>query len=639
MTKFVSLALCLAPVWALMADEIPAERFGHLPVVEQPTVSIDGKHVAAVLNTGEIPVVVVGAFASKDLDAILRLEAADDRVEWIQWANAERLLVSASFSFYRDGERYRVHRLYAVDLDGQNLLSLNQQSAHGQLALDSSIYADRVISILPGDPDHILLQAYDRADNATAVFKVNINNGESAKQFDNEYGVRSWHADASGVVRLGIGYSNDLRDIWNLDAETDQWEKLYDLGSPDGETFEVVFVDGDKAIVESDRDLGRNAVWQFDIPSGKFDSLLFAADGHDVDHVILNAQKTKVIGAAVTEHFQEQHYFDEADKKVRALVSEAFPQYRTKISSRSSDSTRLIVAAERDNKPIRYFWLDLESKRGGPWFSQYPGLNNESLSKITPVSFPASDGTPLHGYVTLPEAIAGDSVPLVVLPHDGPQSRDDQEFNPYVQFMASRGFAVLQVNFRGSTGFGSDFMQSGFGEWGQGMQRDIYDAINWVKLQGFTKAERVCIVGVGYGGYVALAAAFQRPDRFDCIVSVAGPSNLIDQVESFAPNEAMRMQALKRIGDPDQAEQRVKLVENSPVFRVGEMTSPILLVHGSHDAHVKVRQSREFYRVARAAGVDIEYIELDSGTHNLDENSSRLALFRALDGFLKKHLN
>ena len=153
MTRFLSLALYLAPVSALMAEEIPVENFGHLPVVEQPTVSMDGEHVAAVLNAGEIPVVVVGKFGSKDLHAILRLEATDDRIEWIQWASADRLLVSASFSFYADGERTRVNRLYAVNRDGLNLLPLNRQSAHDQLSLDSSMYADQVISLLPGDRD------------------------------------------------------------------------------------------------------------------------------------------------------------------------------------------------------------------------------------------------------------------------------------------------------------------------------------------------------------------------------------------------------------------------------------------------------------------------------------------------------
>lgn len=638
MKRLIIVALSMAPNWALLAEEIPIESFGHLPVIQQPTISLDGKHVAVVLNTGEFPAVAVSEFGSTDLQAILQLQTSDDRIEWMQWVNENRLLVSASFSSYYAGKRFRFNRLYAVDRDGKNLLPLEYRPALNTGRFDWAVDTDQLLSILPADRDHILLQSYDKRGGGHSVFKVNIYENEFDKQFVNNYGVQSWYADATGVVRLGVGYDGDVRDTWYLNAETEDWEKLYSRMAYEGETFDEVAIDGDKAIVLSDHELGRQALWQYDIPSGEFESLLFAVDHYDVDAAIMNTDRTRVIGAAYAEHFQKQHFFDVADAQIDAIVGDAFPQYQTLIVSRSRDGKRMIVAGVRDDAATRYFWLDLNSKQGGAWFSEYPYLTSVTLPKVTSFELAARDGTRLTGYITLPTTAEGDLAPLVVLPHDGPQSRDYQHFDPYVQFLVSRGFAVLQVNFRGSSGFGSEFELSGYREWGQAMQLDVYDAIDWAKEQNLADTDRSCILGFGYGGYVALTAAHQRPKQFNCIVSVSGFSNLIDTVEGHMRDEASRMIVRKRIGDSRDAEQRQMLFDNSPVNHVDKMSSPILIVHGDHDAQVRVRQSRDFHGAALTAGVDIEYVEMTSGTHYFDDNDSRLTLFRTLDRFLTEHL-
>ena len=638
MKNLVIVTLALVPGWTLFAEEIPVESFGHLPVIEQPTVSMDGKYVAAVLNTEESPIVVVGEFGSTNVQAILQLEAIDDRIEWIQWANEDRLLVAASFSSYFGGERYRFNRLYAVDRDGKNLLPLINRPKRETRPFDWAVDTDRLLSILPDDRQHILLQAYDSLDLGYSVFKVDIYDNKFEKQFINNFGVQSWFADASGRVRLGIGYEEDVRHTWYFNSETEEWEKLHSRKMFEGETFDAIAIEGDKAIVASDHELGRNALWQYDIRSGEFEKLLFAVDDYDVDSAIMSFDRARVVGAAYSDHFEKRHYFDEDAAQLDSIASGAFPGYQTFIVSQSRDGKRLIVAAVRDDAAARYFWLDLDSKRGGAWFSQYPYLKDVPLAKVTPFEFAARDGTQLSGYITLPVVAEGEKAPLVVFPHGGPWSRDYQYFDPFVQYFASRGFAVLQINFRGSTGFGSEFERLGYLEWGQAMQLDVYDAIDWASEQVAVDVDRACVVGFSYGGYVALTAAFQRPQQFRCIVSVAGVSNLVDQVESFANDETLRVAMRKSIGNSRDAAQKQVLLENSPVSHVDKMASPILLVHGDHDTQVRVKQSRDFYGVARSAGVDIEYLELDRGTHYLDENSNRLALFRALDRFLKQHL-
>lgn len=339
-----------------------------------------------------------------------------------------------------------------------------------------------------------------------------------------------------------------------------------------------------------------------------------------------------------TEHYQRRHYFDEDGTSVHHKVANAFPGFQTNIVSHSSDWNRLIVMTIRDNAPVTYYWLDLEKGAGAAWFGQYPGLQGAALSSVMPFNFEARDGMKLSGYLTIPPNDGSSKPPLVVFPHGGPQSRDTQYFDPFVQFFASRGYAVLQVNFRGSQGFNRSYKVAGYREWGGKMQDDVYDAIDWLEGLAMVDASRTCMVGASYGGYVALTAAYQRPEKYKCIVAVAGVSDIYSMVNENRLYDSSKLAYRKLVGDPTDNEQRKMLIRNSPVNHVESMQAPILLIHGDHDTQVRVSQSRKFYNLARKANLDIEYIEIPNGTHYLDNQDNRIMVFEALDKFLKTHL-
>lgn len=648
MPRIITVIVVAAFATFAAAAELPVESFGHMPVVEQPSVSPNGQLVAAVLNTGDTPAVVVGPFGSTELTRILQLQYADDRIEWIEWANDGQLLISASFSTVIRSNRIRLNRLYVVNRDGSGLQQIFRKSVKGVNNDSYYVDKDRVLSFLPDDPEHILLQLYDPADKATAVFKVNINKNKFEKQFVNKYEVSTWYADDSGHVLLGVGYDEDTVSIWYREPGQEQFELLHESVIFESETFSPVAIADGKAIVISDHELGRQALWQYDIKSGEFENLLFAADDYDIDRAIFDPEQRRVVGAAYYDHFERRHYFAEADARIHQLVRQSFSQFETIVYSRSRDSNRMIIAAQSDDSPTKYFWLDIVAQKAGPWFSQFPELEGQALNPVTPYEFTARDGVRIRGYLTLPARADDRKPPLVVYPHGGPHVRDYQYFDPLLQLFANRGYAVLQVNFRGSAGFGSVFKASGYRQWGGKMQEDVYDAIDWLTAQDIVDADRTCIVGASYGGYVALTAAFQKPEDFACFVSMSGVSDLPAQVLAESDWDTGRLAAYKVIGDITDDAQKHQLNLNSPVRHAREIRRPVLIIHGDRDTQVRVTQSADFVKKATTNDYfgdvneplfPLQYIELPFGTHYLDDNKNRLATFKAVDEFLKKYLD
>lgn len=600
--------------------------------------SPDGEYVAAVLNSADGPLIAVGAFASADLKVVLKLKNAEDRVEWIYWANNERLLVSASYSAAFQGDRVRVKQLFSVDRSGENLKEIVWKSAVEAPLWTRVLDSDGLLSILPDEPKYILMQIYDARDESFAVFKVDIYKNKFKKQFSNTYEVNSWFADKDGHVKLGVGYDKDIITTWYRNSDNEKFKKMHSQTMFEDETFVPISVDGDKAYVITDHKLRRAAIWKYDIPTAEYEELVFAVDGYSIDDAILDKDRTTVIGASYTEHYQRRHYFDDDGANIYQKVAKAFPGFETNIVSRSSDWNRLIVLTIRDNSPITYYWLDLERGAGGAWFGQYPALRGVALSSVMPFEYEARDGMKLNGYLTIPAYEGDHKPPLIVFPHGGPQARDTQYFDPFVQFFASRGYAVLQVNFRGSQGFNSSYEVAGYREWGGKMQDDVYDAIDWLDGLGMVDTSRSCMVGASYGGYVALTAAYQQPERYKCIISIAGVSDIYAMVDANRLFETSKITFRKLIGDPTIKEQRKMLMRNSPINNVDSMQAPLLLIHGDHDTQVRVSQSRKFYKRARKANLDIEYIEIPKGTHYLDNQDNRIMIFEAIEKFLQTHL-
>ncbi|PCI62947.1 MAG: peptidase S9 [Gammaproteobacteria bacterium] len=620
-------------------QQLSYKQFGHLAMFQHPTVSPDGNYIAALYNSPAGPQVVVSDFGSTQLSTIAKLKKSQNRIDGITWVNNERIIIFASYSKRFLGDRIRVNRLFSVNKDGSDFKLLKRRNTKGQSSWMDVMSSSRIVSLLEGDKEHVLLKLYDERDKAWSVFKVNVYTNEFKKLFVNTYKVSSWYANTKGDVVFGVGRKKDTTTIWYRQNNNEDWKKLHTQKAYTGATFSPVMVKGNKAIVISDNELYRKALWQYDIKTGKFDKLLYANDKYDISSAILNPEGTEVIGVRYSEHFQKNYYFNPADAKLNRIVKKSFKQYNTFIVDFSSDRKKVLVLAQRDDSPSKYFWLDLQKRSGGFWFSTYPDLEGKQLAKVKPFEFTTKKGMTLNGYLTLPANLkAGEKPPLIVHPHGGPQSRDYQYFDPFVQYFASQGYAVLQVNFRGSTGFGNNYMAKGYRQWGEASQQDVYEAVDWLAQQNTVDTNKSCIVGASYGGYMALTAAFQKPELFDCVVSIAGIGDVLALVEDEYKYPTMRAFIKKTIGDPKDNDDISKLKKVSAINYVERITAPMLLIHGTYDTQVNYNQSVDFTKKAKRAGVKVNYVELKHATHYLDENDNRLAAFKVMGEFLQKYL-
>jgi dipeptidyl aminopeptidase/acylaminoacyl peptidase len=622
------------------------KSFAHLPMVQHARVSPDGKHIASVLNSADGPSVVVSQFSKTEISTIAQLTKNKDRIDSIYWLNNERVLISASRSKKRGKDRWRESNYFAVNIDGSEVMTI--QARKEQAATEWQQKLTNYISLrstLPDDDKHILVQVYDFRDQADAVYKVNTYTNEFTKLFSNRYNVDTWYANSDDFIQFGVGSKKNEPEttlFWFRKTAADEWKVISERKAYDGATFEPVLVQNGKLWVISDRINHRDSLWEYDPVYAEFTKEIYSHDKYDIDSIVYASDRKTPIGVRYTAHYEEIHYFNSNEQNLSKTVAASFKNYQVSIASMSKDSKQLLIYAENDNSPSKYFWLDLAKRAGGFWFSQYPYLEGKALAKKQPFTFKASDGMELHGYLTMPTKLAsGKKPPLIVHPHGGPIGpRDDQGFDYLTQFLAAQGYAVLQPNFRGSGGYGVRYLTAGYKQWGKKMQQDVYDSIDWLEKQDIVDHDNACFVGWSYGGYAALTAAYQKPDDFKCIVSIAGVSDLLGWAERISRRSENSKQFIAmQVGDIEKSEANNELKSLSAVNQLSKIKSPILLVHGKNDTQVNHGQSMDFYQAAKKENLDVEYIEFEYGTHYLDEEQNRVDAFKEIERFLQEHLN
>ncbi|MEJ2533920.1 MAG: S9 family peptidase, partial [Gammaproteobacteria bacterium] len=379
------------------------------------------------------------------------------------------------------------------------------------------------------------------------------------------------------------------------------------------------------------------AIYEYNFRTRTMGDLVFEHDEVDVSAVVSNEKTRSAIGVAYAVGKPERVWIDERWKQLMASIDQALPDTVNSFTSLDDEESIGVLTATSDRHPTTYYLFDFEKIQLKYLADSRPWMEPAELAEVRPITVTARDGMTLHGYVTLPAGSAGKNLPTVVNPHGGPWARDSWGFNPQLQFLADRGYAVLQVNFRGSTGFGRQHYLAGRKQWGQAMQNDITDTLQWAVEQGITDPDRVCIYGASYGGYAAMAGLTFTPELYKCGINYVGATDLPTLFRTMPDTwNAGKEQMMEMVGDEDA--DREFLEQWSPVNHADRIQAPVFMAYGLNDPRVTYHHRDLMEKAMDAAGVKYETMTKADEGHGFSKQENVYDFYARVDSFLAEHL-
>ncbi len=613
---FSFIAVCILISHMINAQEskhrqIPLEKFAKLPSYENPQLSPDGKRVAVVLLYEDKQYIAVEKLLTPDDDKkepLYILPTWDYRVSWFRWKNNERIIVSIRSEDSLGGVLINTSRLFSYGLKS------------GEAPIQFKMEADvngwyrqhaNVVNWLVNDPDHILVALDDSNWARPNIDKVNVYTGEKKSYIRNNLGFYSWLADNDGNVRLGIkpDIKNNKKGVtlYYRETEDDKWEILQ----------KADYFDDDRLLPA-----------QFDEDDPNI-LLLSTAELEDSD--VSDHTGERLYRYDLTQRKVLGPYIDKRKEKILDMVRKALPDREVDIVSNDRVKNRYMFRVYSDIKPAEYYLLDMKQKKLELIESEFPELSDATLSPMKRVSYKARDGLEIPAFLTLPTDNGAKNLPVIVFPHGGPWEHDRWGFDNYVQFFASRGYAVFQPQFRGSTGLGIDHLEAGFGQWGMTIQDDITDGVIWLIKEKIADPDRICIAGSSFGGYAAAVGIAKTPELFCCAISING---ILDLKKFIDSGRSMLFENINRVvwNKYRTAE------ENSPYHLAENIKAPLLLIGSEKDTVVPVEHSKKMHMILKKHNKSVEFIELPGGEHWQTTNANELLKFKAMEDFLIKYI-
>lgn len=554
--------------------------------------------------------------------------------------------------FFGDDE----HVVYVMDTDGDENWRLFSVRADGSDAVprDLTPYEGvqcQIVDDLEDRPGELLFQMNQRDEERFDVYHLDLRTGATELVAENPGNVQSWMTDHEGRLRLATTTDGVNSSVLYRATEADDWKTIatYDFkesAMPIGFTY-----DNQRAWVSSNLGRDKSAIFEFDLETGQLGELVFEHAEVDVSHLLRSRLRKKSVGVAFEIDKLHFEFWDDRRAALQDFVDAALPGRRNSLMSFARDETRYVVHSGGDRTLGSYHLLDapfhasVEGSHDGFalsfLFDLAPWLDEEALAPMQPIQYTSRDGLTVPGYLTLPHGRGlddgGAALPLVVHPHGGPWVRDSWGFNPEVQFLANRGYAVLQMNYRGSTGYGRAFWQASFGQWGLAMQDDITDGVAWAIAAGLADPKRVAIYGGSYGGYATLSGITKTPELYCCAVDYVGVSSLFTWLDAFPPYWKPFLEMVhEMVGHPERDE--VRLRATSPLFHLDRIRCPLFVAQGANDPRVKQEESEQIVAALKKSGVPVEYLLKENEGHGFHNEENRFEFYRAMESFFAKHL-
>lgn len=498
----------------------------------------------------------------------------------------------------------------------------------------------QLVNDLREDPEHILVSHNQRDKRVFDVVRINVKTGAQTVVAQNPGNIVGWQTDHAGKVRMAIASDGVNNALLYRDKEDEAFKPIITTDFRTSVSPVLFDFDNKKFYAASNRGRDKSALVLIDPakPAAEAEQLVYAHPEVDVAGASYSRLRKVLTTANYVTDKPGEHFFDAEARQLMERLRAKLPGYEVNLQSATDDEQRFIVAAYNDRTQGTRYVYDRKSDALVKMGDIAPWLPEARMARMQPISYKSRDGLTINGYLTLPAGKEqAKNVACVVNPHGGPWARDVWGYNPEVQFLASRGYCVLQMNFRGSTGYGRAFWEASFNQWGLTMQNDISDGVQWLIKQGVADPKRVGIYGASYGGYATLAGITTTPDLYAAAVDYVGVSNLLTFMNSIPPYWKPFLEKLHAmVGHPEKDKER--LMATSPALNADKIKTPLFIAQGAKDPRVVKSESDQMVQALKQRGVTVQYMVKDNEGHGFANEENRFEFYEAMEKFLAQHL-
>ena len=631
--------------------ELPVSTFFKKPSLTSLTFSPDGKRIACLIPYERRMNLAVIDLEKKTKNLLTNFK--DNDVSTLLWANNDRLI------FTKDEDGKEVPAVYAVGRDGSDPTQLFGYDSVAETSAVNVRFRG-LLTRLENDSKNFLVLANLTGTQGPDVCLMNLSTGSMKVLVPNPGFVRRWILDHNQQPRIGISEEGRKTRILFREEGGDQWTELNTDVSDDADdsmsasSWSPLAFEGDNRtlIVVGRMGGDRMAVYRYDTKTRRLSEPVIEDPTYDtytesedynrypLKGPIYDDTKKKVVGYAYRNEKARVVWFDEDFALLQKRIDGSLPDTLNFILAAAPDNSKQLIFAASDRDPGVYYLFDRAKKKLEELAVRIPGIDPDQMAAMQPVSFPSRDGLTLHGYLTLPVGRVAKNLPLILHPHGGPYGiRDDWGYNAEIQFYANRGYAVLQVDYRGSGGYGQKFQRTGYKKWGLEMQNDLTDAVQWAIKQGLADPGRVVISGASYGGYATMAGLAFTPELYCAGINYVGVTNLSTQWGKYHGTVDQLRLVRNRFADMDKSAESKRAYDTSPANFADRIRVPVLMAYGKNDPRVNIDQGYDMESALKKHGKTYEMIvERDEG-HGFRKEELSIAFFTKVDEFLKKYVS
>jgi len=637
MRLFITLIFCFTFILPAAAQQSPPDDFGTLPAIYDAAISPDGKQLALYINIkGEYGIRVVNVDEStRQQKPRVVLLAKGSKPRWIKWANNEQVLAAFWQNEKLRGTPLTMSYIFTVNsktMDGKILV----KPPRGVLRQNNS----QIIDYLEDDPDHILMAFARNSQGSPDVRKVDVHTGQSDRLKGGLDKVQYWYTDQRGEPRIGQGQYNKsaTETAWYMtvrDADQDKWRKIEEFPGLKPDTDIVGFTaDPNELIIRSRNGKDTVGLYTYNLQSKSLGRSIFHDDTYDASGVVLSADGTEILGAKLVSDAAETRMLT-GKTTVLDRMRQKFAGANIDYIDQSYDKRYVLFKASGGFYPGDLLMVDTQTDALTQFGSYYPQLSTEELGTVQSIKYRARDGFKVPAYITLPPKVEQtgkiENIPFIILPHGGPYARSSERFDYFAQFFATQGYGVLQMNFRGSAGYGQAYQDAGRENWVL-MQEDVEDGARWLVEKGYADPNKMCIAGWSYGGYVSLMGAVKHSDLYSCSISMAGVTDIPDLINDAKKYRFGAQIARNSIISGFEGGRDMK--NNSPARQTDQIKIPVFIAHGTADQRVHFDQYERMVLALKRDGVRVTTMEFEDEDHFLSNEKNRKRFFNGVSKFL-----